>query len=85
MSHNTDRTPTPRTERWILVMALAFVPVVAAILLPETLRIALLALSGLMFVTGFALMLRESRRSKGNESLRQLVTRPPSFENRLDA
>jgi hypothetical protein len=58
-------------------MALAFVPVVAAVLLPQAARIPLIAVGGLMFVIGFVLMVRESRRSRGGDSLRQLVHADP--------
>jgi len=54
-------------------MALAFAPVLGALLVPEAARIALLALGGLMFVVGFVLMVRASRASRDDESLRQLV------------
>ena len=74
MSQNRKRTPTPpRTERWVLIMALAFVPVLAALFVPEAARIPLVAFGGLTFVAGFVLMIRESRRSSGTETLRQLV------------
>ena len=78
MSQNPNRTsrtvPTaPRTEPWVLIMALAFAPVLVALFLPQAARIALLALGGVMFVVGFALMVRTSRVSRNNESLRQLV------------
>jgi len=58
-------------------MALAFVPVAAAVLLPQAARIPLIAVGGLMFVIGFVLMVRESRRSRGSDSLRQLVHADP--------
>jgi hypothetical protein len=64
---------TPKTEPWVLVMALAFAPVLGALLVPQAARIALLALGGVMFVVGFALMVRTSRVSRDDESLRQLV------------
>ena len=74
MSQNPNRKPTPpRTERWVIIMALAFVPVLTALFLPEAARIPLVALGGLTFVAGFVLMVRESRRSGDTESLRQLV------------
>ena len=75
MSENIERGPTasPKTERWLIVMACAFIPVVAALVVPQALRIPLLALSGLVFAVGFALMLRQSRESPGNDNLRRLV------------
>jgi hypothetical protein len=78
MSQNPNRTsrtaPTAlRTEPWVRIMALAFAPVLGALFLPQAARIALLALGGVMFVVGFALMVRTSRASRDNESLRQLV------------
>jgi hypothetical protein len=54
-------------------MALSFAPVLGALLVPQAARIALLVLGGVMFVVGFALMVRTSRASRDNESLRQLV------------
>ena len=78
MSQNPNRTSrtvsgAPRTEPWVLIMALAFAPVLGALLVPQAARIALLALGGVMFVVGFAVMVRASRTSRDNESLRQLV------------
>ncbi len=78
MSQNPNRpsrtVPTaPRTESWVLIMALAFAPVLGALVVPQAARIALLALGGVMFLVGFALMVRTSRASRDNESLRQLV------------
>ena len=68
----TSPTP-PRTERWVLIMALAFAPVLAALFAPQAARIPLLVVAGLTFVVAFVLMLRESRRSRGGDSLRELV------------
>lgn len=78
MSQNTNRTGStvpsaPRTEPWVLIMALAFAPVLGALLVPQAARIALLAVGGVMFVVGFVLMVRASRTSRDDESLRQLV------------
>ena len=78
MSQNPNRISrsvpsAPRTEPWVLVMVLAFAPVLGALVAPQAARIALLALSGVMFIVGFALMIRTSRASRDNESLRQLV------------
>jgi len=75
MSQNPRGTPPtpPRTERWVLIMALAFAPVLAALFAPQAARIPLLAIAGLTFIVGFVVMVRESRRSRGGESLRQLV------------
>jgi|SoiMethySBSTD1v2_1073268.scaffolds.fasta_scaffold63004_4 hypothetical protein len=75
MSHDLNRTVSraPKTERWVLIMALAFAPVLAALVLPEAARIALLAIGGVTFLGGFVLMVRESRASRDNESLRRLV------------
>jgi hypothetical protein len=66
--------PTPpKTERWVGIMAIAFVPVLAALVVPQAARIPLLSVGGLIFIAGFVLMLRQSRRSRDGESLRQLV------------
>ena len=75
MSNQAERSmPTaPRTERWVQVMAFAFVPVVLAIFLPEALKIPLVALGGLCLVVGFALMIRVSRQSHRTENLRTYV------------
>ena len=75
MSQNQNRgvPNAARTERWIFVMAFAFVPVLVAVIVPQAARIPLLALGGVAFVVGFVLMARESRRSRDSESLRQLV------------
>jgi hypothetical protein len=63
----------PKTESWVLIMSLAFAPVLGALFAPQAARIALLALGAVMFVVGFALMVRTSRASRDSESLRQLV------------
>jgi hypothetical protein len=54
-------------------MALAFAPVLGALIVPEAARITLLTIGGVTFLVGFVLMIRASRRSRDNESLRQLV------------
>ncbi len=74
MSRNTNRsTPSvPRTESWVRVLFVAFLPVVAALFAPEAARIALLAVGGIAFLVGFVLMIRQSRRA-GTDGLRQLV------------
>ena len=74
MSNQNDRSTSraPRTERWVQVMAFAFVPVVLAIFLPEPLKIPLVALGALCLVLGFVLMIRTSRASR-TEGLRNLV------------
>ena len=58
-SKNAPRT-TPKTERWLLIMALAFVPVIVALFVPEAARIPLLAVSGLTFATHFGLPTQRS-------------------------
>jgi hypothetical protein len=75
MSANTNRTTSsaPTTEPWVRVMAFSFLPVLAALFVPEAARIALLALGGVTFLVGFVLMVRHSRRSRDDDSLRQLV------------
>jgi hypothetical protein len=78
MSQNPNRTSrtvpgAPKTESWVFIMALAFAPVLGALFVPQAARIALLALGGVMFVVGFALMVRASRGSRDDASLRQLV------------
>jgi len=74
MSQNTNpNTPSvPKTESWVRVMFLAFLPVVAALFAPEAARIPLMAVAGIAFLVGFVLMVRQSRRT-GNDGLRQLV------------
>ena len=75
MSNQDERSmpSTPRTERWVPVMAFSFVPVVLAIFLPESLKLPLIALGGLCLVVGFGLMIRTSRQSRGTEGLRSYV------------
>ena len=74
MSQNPKQVLTPpQTERWVIVMILAFLPVIAALFLPEAARIPLVVLGGLTFIAGFVLMFRASRASRDHESLRQLV------------
>jgi hypothetical protein len=75
MSQNIKRAEitSPKTERWVVVMACSFLPVVAALFLPEAVRIPLVVAAGVIFISGFVLMIRRSRQSSGNDSLRQLV------------
>ena len=75
MSEYSKKTPPapPKTERWLIVMTLAFVPAIAALFLPEATRIPLLAISGLTFIVGFVMMIRQSRTAGGHENLRRLV------------
>ena len=54
-------------------MALAFLPVIAALFTPESARVVLVGIGGVTFIAGFSLMLRESRRSHGSDNLRHLV------------
>lgn len=74
MSQNTNRNTStvPRTESWVRVMSVAFLPVIAALFAPQAARIALLGVGGMTFLAGFVLMVRQSRRT-GNDGLRQLV------------
>ena len=67
------RPAPPKTERWLIVMGLAFVPVIGALFLPESTRIPLLAIGGLTFIVAFVLMIRQSRGDGGHENLRRLV------------
>jgi hypothetical protein len=75
MSNQDERSmpSKPRTERWVQVMGFAFIPVVLAIFLPESLKVPLIALGGVCLVTGFVLMLRASRQSHGTERLRTYI------------
>lgn len=75
MSENFKRidTASPKTERWLIVMACSFLPVIAALFLPQAVRIPLVAVAGAIFIAGVVLMVRQSRQSPSNESLRRLV------------
>ena len=75
MSQNLTRGPiaAPKTERWVVVMVCSFVPVLEALFVPQAARIPLLAVAGVIFAIAFALMLRQSRQSAGDESLLRLV------------
>lgn len=68
-----NRTDSPKTERWLIVIACSFLPVLAALFMPQAVRIPLLAIGGVIFVAGFVLMLRYSKQSPGTDSLRRLV------------
>jgi predicted histidine transporter YuiF (NhaC family) len=68
-----DAIGSPKTERWVIVMACSFVPVIAALFVPQAIRVPLVAIGGLLFIAGFVLMLRKSGEPAGNESLRRLV------------
>jgi hypothetical protein len=75
MSENFKRTEntSPKTERWLIVMACSFLPVIAALFMPQAVRVPLVAVACVIFVSGFVLMLRQSRQSSGTESLRRIV------------
>jgi hypothetical protein len=75
MSENFKRADTgsPKTERWLVVMACSFLPVISALFLPQAVRIPLVAVAGAIFIVGVVLMIRQSRQSPANRSLRQLV------------
>ena len=79
MSENSKRgrTAAPQTERWVIVMMCSFIPVLGALFMPQATRIPLLGVAGAIFVAGFVLMLRQSRQSAGNHSLRRLVHSDP--------
>ena len=64
---------SPKTERWLIVMVCSFLPVLAALFVPQALRIPLLAAGGVVFIAAFVLMLRKSGQPAGNETLRRLV------------
>ena len=70
--HDHSTPSAPRMERWVQVMGFAFVPVVLAIFLPESLKIPLIALGALCLVAGFVLMIRTSRQSQ-DDNLRKIV------------
>jgi len=74
MSRHPNNVPTPpKTERWLIIMALAFVPVVLALFLPQATRIPLLVVSAVTFLVSFVLMVRHSKTNGGTENLRRLV------------
>jgi hypothetical protein len=58
-------TPTPpKTERWVIMMAWAFAPAVAALFVPQSLRVPLFAISGAVFLASFVLMIRHARQER---------------------
>ena len=67
----------PKTERWLITMAVSFAPVIVALFAPAAARIPLVALGGLLFVAGFVQMIRHSREVRGNDRLRHLVASDP--------
>jgi xanthine/uracil/vitamin C permease (AzgA family) len=75
MSENFKRieSTSPKAERWLIVMACSFLPVIAALFVPQAVRVPLVAVAGVIFISGFVLMLRQSRQSSGTESLRRIV------------
>ena len=64
MSENQMQSmPTvPKTERWVIMMAWALPPAVAALFVPQSLRVPLFAISGVIFLASFVLMIRQARR-----------------------
>ena len=78
MSRNPKNLPAPpKTERWLITMALAFVPVIIALFVPQAARIPLVGVGGLLFVVGFVQMVRQARVAGGNDNLRRLVASDP--------
>jgi uncharacterized membrane protein YtjA (UPF0391 family) len=53
---------TPRLERWLAVMLLAIVPMVAALLLPRGLVLHLAGIAALLFATGLVMLVVQERR-----------------------
>jgi len=53
---------TPRLERWLAVMLLAIVPMVAALLLPRDLVLHLAGIAALLFATGLVMLVVQERR-----------------------
>jgi len=53
---------TPRLERWLAVMLLAIVPMVAALLLPRHLVLHLAGIAALLFATGLVMLVVQERR-----------------------
>jgi hypothetical protein len=53
---------TPRLERWLAVMLLAIVPMVAALLLPRDLVLHLAGIAVLLFATGLVMLVVQERR-----------------------
>lgn len=66
MSENQmQSTPTvPKTERWVMIMAWSFAPAVAALFVPQSLRLPLFAVSGAVFLASFVLMIRQAKRER---------------------
>ena len=60
VSHDHD--DIPRFEPWLGVMASSLVPAAVAIALPRALAVLLVACTVLLFVTGIAMLVLQSRR-----------------------
>ena len=51
----------PVMEPWVKPLLAALVPAIAAFFVPHTIKLALFAVSGLLFVAGLVLMVRQER------------------------
>lgn len=54
----------PRYEPWLGVSASTFLPMIAMFILPDRFIWLMIALSGLLLVTGVVMLLRQERRAK---------------------
>ena len=55
---------SPRLERWLILMLLALVPMIAALLVERAFVTHLAAVSGVLFVAGLAMFFRGERRTR---------------------
>lgn len=72
--HDTTSRPTAsidapwyRRESWLVVFLVACVPLALTIAGPQSLRIPCAAITGVITVVGFAMMLRRTREVDGQE------------------
>jgi len=60
----SSNAEAPRLEPWLAVMLLAIVPMAAALVLPRELVMHLAAVAGMLFTTGFVMLVVQERRKR---------------------
>jgi len=60
----SSNAEAPRLEPWLAVMLLDIVPMVAALVLPRELVMHLAAVAGMLFTTGFVMLVVQERRKR---------------------
>jgi hypothetical protein len=73
MSEGSPHQPWYRSEPWLAICFSAFIPIILALVLPESLKMPLLGVGVLLAAVGLALLVRKElhRMKHGDVSLEQ--------------